>query len=52
MVFQYAALFDSFSAIENIAFPMREFTDWSQQQIEDRCTKAAGIRRFGGGGHE
>ena len=39
MVFQYAALFDSFSVWENIAFPMRELSDWPNDQIHDRCSK-------------
>ena len=36
MLFQYAALFDSLSAYENVAFPLREFTDFSEQEIEER----------------
>ena len=39
MVFQYAALFDSLSASDNITFPMREFTNWSEQEINKRCLK-------------
>ena len=39
MVFQYAALFDSFSVFDNISFPMKEFTDWSPQEISQRCLK-------------
>ena len=37
MLFQYAALFDSFSAIENVAFPLREFTKYSDEEIIERC---------------
>ncbi|MCY4644690.1 MAG: ATP-binding cassette domain-containing protein [Bacteriovoracales bacterium] len=37
MVFQYAALFDSLSAMENVAFPMKEFTDWPKEKIDERC---------------
>ena len=47
MVFQYAALFDSLSAAANITFPMREFTDWSAEEIERRCgelLRSVGIR--------
>ena len=36
MLFQYAALFDSLSAYENVAFPLREFTDFNEQEIETR----------------
>ncbi|MDH4466579.1 MAG: ABC transporter ATP-binding protein [Bacteriovoracaceae bacterium] len=36
MLFQYAALFDSFSTFENIAFPLREFTKQRNQEITDR----------------
>lgn len=36
MLFQYAALFDSFSAFENVAFPLREFTRLSEQEIREK----------------
>lgn len=37
MLFQSAALFDSLSVFENIAFPIREHRrDWSEQQIRER----------------
>ena len=36
MVFQYAALFDSLSAIDNVAFPMREFSQQSPAEIMQR----------------
>lgn len=36
MLFQYAALFDSFSAFENVAFPLREFTKLSEIEIEEK----------------
>jgi phospholipid/cholesterol/gamma-HCH transport system ATP-binding protein len=36
MVFQGAALFDSMSVFENIAFPLREHTDLSDDEIELR----------------
>jgi phospholipid/cholesterol/gamma-HCH transport system ATP-binding protein len=36
MLFQYAALFDSFSTYENIAFPLREFTKNSEEEIKTR----------------
>ena len=34
MVFQYSALFDSMTNFENVAFPMREFTKKSEDQIK------------------
>ncbi len=37
MLFQYAALFDSLSALENVAFPMREFTKLTNSEIISRC---------------
>ena len=33
MLFQYAALFDSFTAGENVAFPLREFTKLNDSEI-------------------
>lgn len=44
--FQKSALFDSLSAAENIAFPMREHTKMTEKQIEDRvsyCLEAVGL---------
>jgi phospholipid/cholesterol/gamma-HCH transport system ATP-binding protein len=38
-VFQNAALFDSMSVGENVAFPMRRHTDWSDGEIRERATK-------------
>lgn len=35
-LFQGAALFDSISAFENIAFPLRYFTDWAEDKIQKR----------------
>lgn len=46
MVFQYAALFDSLSAVENVAFPLREFSDLSSQEIlfkSQELLKSVGI---------
>jgi len=34
MLFQSAALFDSFNVFENVAFPLREHTDYSNSKIE------------------
>jgi phospholipid/cholesterol/gamma-HCH transport system ATP-binding protein len=36
MVFQGAALFDSMTVFENIAYPLREHTDMDEQEIEAR----------------
>ncbi|MCB9091700.1 MAG: ATP-binding cassette domain-containing protein [Halobacteriovoraceae bacterium] len=36
MLFQYAALFDSMTTFENIAFPLREFTKMSEAEIKER----------------
>lgn len=36
VLFQYAALFDSFSAEENVSFPLREFTKLSDQEISQK----------------
>jgi phospholipid/cholesterol/gamma-HCH transport system ATP-binding protein len=36
MVFQGAALFDSMSVFENIAYPLREHTDLNEEEIEAR----------------
>lgn len=36
MVFQGAALFDSMTVYENIAYPLREHTDMSEEEIEQR----------------
>lgn len=39
MLFQYAALFDSFTAAENVAFPLREFTKLTPRQISERVNE-------------
>lgn len=36
MVFQYAALFDSMSAYDNVRFPLKEFTKLSESDIEEK----------------
>ncbi len=36
-VFQNAALFDSMSVGENVAFPMRRHTNWSEAEIRERA---------------
>ncbi len=47
MLFQYAALFDSFTAFENVAFPFQEFTQLSKEEIQGKVTTlllSVGIR--------
>ncbi len=36
MVFQYAALFDFLTSFENVAFPIREFTKMSEEDIREK----------------
>jgi phospholipid/cholesterol/gamma-HCH transport system ATP-binding protein len=36
MLFQYAALFDSFTAEENVAFPLQEFTKLNKEEITNK----------------
>ena len=38
-LFQNAALFDSMSVGDNVAFQMRRHTDWSDAEIRDRATR-------------
>jgi phospholipid/cholesterol/gamma-HCH transport system ATP-binding protein len=48
MVFQYAALFDFLTSFENVAFPLREFTKMSEEQIKEKVLKlldSVGISR-------
>ena len=37
MLFQYAALFDSLSALENVMFPMKELTSLSEEEMRKRA---------------
>ncbi|MDH3212227.1 MAG: ATP-binding cassette domain-containing protein [Myxococcales bacterium] len=46
MVFQSAALFDSLSVYENVAYPLREHCDWSESRVAERvraCLEAVGL---------
>ncbi len=36
MLFQNSALFDDFTIFENVAFPLREHTSFSEQEIEEK----------------
>jgi phospholipid/cholesterol/gamma-HCH transport system ATP-binding protein len=38
-VFQNAALFDSMTVGDNVAFPMRRHTDWPEDKIRERATQ-------------
>lgn len=48
MQFQKSALFDSLTAAENVAFPLREHTSLSEAEIQDRiseCLSAVGLEK-------
>jgi phospholipid/cholesterol/gamma-HCH transport system ATP-binding protein len=42
-VFQGAALFDSLSVFENVAYPLREHTTWSEDKIAARVERFLGL---------
>lgn len=49
MLFQYAALFDSLTAMGNVSFPLREFTDMTESQIQNKAAElllSVGIKEF------
>jgi phospholipid/cholesterol/gamma-HCH transport system ATP-binding protein len=46
MVFQGAALFDSLSVYENVAYPIREHLDWGESRVRERvreCLASVGL---------
>jgi phospholipid/cholesterol/gamma-HCH transport system ATP-binding protein len=46
MVFQGAALFDSLSVYENVAYPIREHMDWAEERVRERvrrCLEGVGL---------
>jgi phospholipid/cholesterol/gamma-HCH transport system ATP-binding protein len=46
MVFQSAALFDSLSVYENVAYPLREHLDWEEDRVSERvahCLASVGL---------
>ena len=46
MIFQSAALFDSLTVRENVAYPLREHRDWPEERIVERvasCLEAVGL---------
>lgn len=52
MLFQGGALFDSMTVLDNVAFPMREHTDWSDREIEERVEHKLALVRLPGIGHK
>jgi phospholipid/cholesterol/gamma-HCH transport system ATP-binding protein len=42
MVFQSAALFDSLTVFENVAYPLREHMRWTEEKIGERVAEALG----------
>ena len=48
MLFQMAALFDSMTIFENVAFPMRERGDRSEDEIRERVASLLGVVDLGG----
>ncbi len=43
MVFQYAALLDSFNVMDNVAFPLREHTKLKEREIRERVKEKLNI---------
>lgn len=43
MVFQYAALLDSLTVLDNVAFPLREHTKLREREIRDRVIEKLGL---------
>ncbi|MGM0597806.1 MAG: ABC transporter ATP-binding protein [Myxococcota bacterium] len=52
MVFQYAALFDSMTVFDNIAFPLREHTKMNKNEIRDEVEKSLESVSLSGIGHQ
>ncbi len=50
ILFQGSALFDSISTFENIAFPLRYFTDQSEEEIHENVEKALEMVNLEGAG--
>jgi len=49
MLFQYAALFDSMTSFGNVAFPLREFTKLTEEEIKvkaDGLLRAVGLQKI------
>jgi phospholipid/cholesterol/gamma-HCH transport system ATP-binding protein len=43
MLFQAGALFDSMTVLDNVAFGLREHTDWDEQKIRNRTNEVLGL---------
>jgi len=43
MLFQAGALFDSMTVLDNVAFGLREHTDWDEERIRDRTNEVLGL---------
>lgn len=52
MVFQQAALFDSFTVGDNVAFPLKEHTHWSEEKIADRVAQKLDLVGLSGCEHQ
>lgn len=48
MVFQYSALLDSMNVLENVAFPLREHTKLSNQEIRERVAEKLAVLNLTG----
>ncbi len=48
MVFQGAALFDSLSVYENVAYPLREHLDWPEPRVAERVRECLAAVRLAG----
>jgi len=48
MLFQGGALFDSMTVSENVAFPLREHTDWGEEEILERVRAVLGTVQLEG----
>jgi phospholipid/cholesterol/gamma-HCH transport system ATP-binding protein len=49
MLFQNAALFDDMTIFENVAFPLREHTDFSESKIKQAVERVLGLLEMPGG---
>jgi phospholipid/cholesterol/gamma-HCH transport system ATP-binding protein len=50
MLFQAGALFDSMTVLDNVAFALREHTDWSEEAIEARVNEVLDLVELEGVG--
>ncbi|MDA8019597.1 MAG: ABC transporter ATP-binding protein [Thermoanaerobaculia bacterium] len=52
MLFQGGALFDSMTVLDNVAYPLREHTSWSDDEIAERVEHKLELVRLPGIGHK